>query len=76
VNEDLKQRTKQFALRMIRLFGSLPKTTGAQVLGNNFSAPERRLGQTTARHIGRAVSRSSSPNAVTPFESSRNLPTG
>jgi four helix bundle protein len=30
---DLKERTKQFALRIIRLFGSLPKTTVAQVLG-------------------------------------------
>ncbi len=30
---DLKDRTKQFALRIIRLFGSLPKTTEAQVLG-------------------------------------------
>jgi len=30
---DLKDRTKQFALRVIRLFGSLPKTTEAQVLG-------------------------------------------
>ena len=30
---DLKDRTKQFALRIIRLFGSLPKSTKAQVLG-------------------------------------------
>ncbi len=30
---DLRDRTKQFALRIIRLFGSLPKTTEAQVLG-------------------------------------------
>ncbi len=30
---DLKDRTKQFALRVIRLFGTLPKTTEAQVLG-------------------------------------------
>lgn len=30
---DLKDRTKQFALRIIRLFVSLPKTTEAQVLG-------------------------------------------
>jgi four helix bundle protein len=30
---DLKDRTKQFALRIIRLFGSLPKSTEAQVLG-------------------------------------------
>jgi four helix bundle protein len=33
VKEDLKQRTKQFALRVIRLFANLPKTTEAQVLG-------------------------------------------
>ena len=31
--KDLKDRTKQFALRIIRLFGSLPKTTESQVLG-------------------------------------------
>lgn len=31
--QDLRQRTKQFALRVIRLFTSLPKTTEAQVLG-------------------------------------------
>ena len=30
---DLKDRTKQFALRVIRLFESLPKTTEAKVLG-------------------------------------------
>ena len=30
---DLKDRTKQFALRIIRLFGSLPKSMEAQVLG-------------------------------------------
>jgi len=32
-DEDLKQRTKAFALRVIRLYGKLPKTTDAQVLG-------------------------------------------
>jgi four helix bundle protein len=30
---DLKQRTKQFALRVIRLYVALPKTTEAQVIG-------------------------------------------
>ncbi len=30
---DLRVRTKQFALRAIRLFSALPKTTEAQVLG-------------------------------------------
>jgi four helix bundle protein len=31
--QDLKVRTRQFALRIIRLYTSLPKTTEAQVLG-------------------------------------------
>ena len=30
---DLRERTKEFALRIVRLFSSLPKTTEAQVLG-------------------------------------------
>lgn len=30
---ELKNRTKQFALRIIRLFCSLPKSTEAQILG-------------------------------------------
>ena len=31
-NEDLMLRTKQYALRIIRLYSALPKTTEAQVL--------------------------------------------
>ena len=30
---DLKERTKRFALEIVRLFGTLPKTAEAQVLG-------------------------------------------
>jgi four helix bundle protein len=30
---DLRKRTKSFALRIVRLYSSLPKTTEAQVLG-------------------------------------------
>jgi four helix bundle protein len=30
---DLRERTKSFALRVVRMFSSLPKTTLAQVLG-------------------------------------------
>jgi four helix bundle protein len=30
---DLRKRTKQFALRIIRLFAALPNTTEAQVIG-------------------------------------------
>ena len=32
VNEDLRVRTKDFAIRIVRLFAALPKTTEAQVL--------------------------------------------
>ncbi len=32
-NTDLRVRTKDFALRIIRLYVSLPKTTEAQVIG-------------------------------------------
>jgi len=31
--KDLRQRTKEFALQIIRLFSEFPKTTEAQVLG-------------------------------------------
>ncbi|MGK0186781.1 MAG: four helix bundle protein [Verrucomicrobiales bacterium] len=31
--QDLRQRTKAFALRIIRLYTNLPKTTEAQVIG-------------------------------------------
>jgi hypothetical protein len=30
---DLRARTKAFALRIIRLYSALPKTTEAQILG-------------------------------------------
>jgi four helix bundle protein len=30
---DLQERTKSFALRVVRLFSTLPKTTEAQILG-------------------------------------------
>ncbi len=33
IMQDLKQRTKVFALRIIRVYSSLPKTTEAQVIG-------------------------------------------
>jgi len=32
--QDLKARTRQYSLRVIRLFDSLPKTTTAQVIGH------------------------------------------
>ena len=32
-DRDLRQRTKEFAIRIIRMYSSLPKSTEAQVLG-------------------------------------------
>src|SRR5260221_3308935 len=31
--DDLRERTKKYALRIVRLFGKLPKTTETQVIG-------------------------------------------
>lgn len=31
--EDLRERTKRFALRVVRMYSALPKTTEAQVIG-------------------------------------------
>ncbi len=33
---DLRKRTKHFALRIIKLYSALPKTTEAQVIGKQF----------------------------------------
>ena len=33
IEEDLRDRTKKFALRVVRLYSNLPKTTEAQVMG-------------------------------------------
>jgi hypothetical protein len=36
--EELRNRTKRFALRIIKLFQHLPRTTEAQVLGKQLSS--------------------------------------
>jgi four helix bundle protein len=48
---DLKSRTKQFALRIIRLFGALPKTTEAQIMGKQVL----RSGTTVGAHYREAM---------------------
>lgn len=40
---DLRDRTKKFALRMIKMYSALPKTTAAQVLGATVSRKLRKL---------------------------------
>lgn len=41
--KDLRDRTKAFALRVVRMFSALPKTTEAQVLGNQVQDNRDRL---------------------------------
>ena len=42
--QDLKIRTKQFALQIIRLYTSLPKTTEAQVMGKQVLRSDTSVG--------------------------------
>jgi four helix bundle protein len=42
--KDLRNRTKEFALRILRMFGALPKTTEAQVLGKQVLRSGKSLG--------------------------------
>jgi four helix bundle protein len=48
--KDILKRTKLFALRVIRLYSSLPKTTEAQVIGNQLI----RSGTSVGAHVHEA----------------------
>jgi hypothetical protein len=52
---DLRQRTKEFALQIVRMFSRLPKTTEAQVLDNRPCDLAHRSEQTTAKPIARVA---------------------
>src|ERR1017187_345117 len=81
--QDLKPRTKAFALRVICMYSKLPKNdTVAQVLGkprkkalphvtSRFFVPEHRLVQTTAKHRAPDPRPSSSPRLATVSRKSR-----
>jgi four helix bundle protein len=49
--KDLRQRTKTFALRIIRLYAGLPKSTEAQILGKQLL----RSGTSVGAHYREAV---------------------
>lgn len=57
VSRDLILRTKEFALRIVRLFSALPKTTEAQVLGKQALRSETSVGA-NYREAHRARSKS------------------
>src|SRR5262249_2286749 len=65
--------TKQFGLRIVRMFSRLPKTTEAQVLGKQILRSGTSVGANYRRDIAPAVNRSSLPSAVIDFVSSRRL---
>ena len=54
--EELRNRTKRFALRIIRLFQHLPRTTEAQVLGKQLLRSRTSVGA-NYRAAGRARSK-------------------
>lgn len=61
---DLKQRTKDFALRIIRLYTALPKTTEAQVLGKQVL----RSGTSVGAHYREACRAKSNADFISKIE--------
>src|ERR1700693_1097498 len=61
---DLQERTKRFALNIIRTFSMMPKTTEAQVLGKQLLRSGTSVGQIVARLIAAAARQHSSQSVV------------
>jgi four helix bundle protein len=62
--QDLNKRTKEFALRIIRLYSSLPKTGVAQVLGKQVL----RSGTSTGAHYREAYHAKSNADFISKIE--------
>lgn len=62
--EDLKTRTKRFALEIIRLYTTLPKSTEAQVLGKQLL----RSGTSVGAHYRESIRGRSNAEVVSKFE--------
>ncbi|UYN91844.1 MAG: four helix bundle protein [Anaerolineales bacterium] len=63
---DLKQRTRTFAIRIIRLYASLPKSTEAQVLGKQLL----RAGTSVGAQYAEAQRAKSDKDLITKIEGS------
>jgi four helix bundle protein len=61
---DLKTRTKSFALRIIKLYSALPKTTEAQVIGKQIL----RSGTSVGAHYREAHRGKSTPDFISKLE--------
>ena len=62
--QDLKPRTTDFALRIIRLYASLPKTTEAQILGKQVL----RSGTSVGAHYREGHRAKSDADVINKFE--------
>jgi four helix bundle protein len=62
--QDLRERTRKFALRIIRLYVALPKTTEAQVIGKQML----RSGTSVGAHYREAHRGKSDPDFITKME--------
>ena len=62
--KDLKSRTKEFALRIIRLYSSLPKSTEAQVIGKQLL----RSGTSVGAHYREAARARSNAEFISKIE--------
>ena len=65
--QDLRQRTKQFALRVIRLYSALPKTTEAQVIGKQVLRPGHPWAHITVKQLGHVQMLNSSARSKADF---------
>ncbi|HLB46644.1 MAG TPA: four helix bundle protein [Anaerolineales bacterium] len=62
--QGLRERTKQYALRIIRLYSSLPKTTVAQTIGKQML----RSGTSVGAHYREAHRGKSTPDFISKME--------
>ena len=62
--KDLKTRTKEFALRIIRLYGALPKSTEAQIIGKQLL----RSGTSVGAHYREATRARSNAEFISKIE--------
>jgi len=53
--KQLQNRTKKFAIRIVKAFARLPKDEATPIIGGNFSDREPRLLQITVPVVGRAL---------------------
>ncbi len=64
VRQDLRRRTKDFALRIIKLYAALPKSTVAQVLGKQIL----RSGTSVGAHYREACRAKSKADFISKIE--------